>query len=92
MGKLINWLYFSTSDFSVLGSKNSRDPSFRNRLTVVPRLRVGPRGSSTIENSLAFDSQMYCLSSLCLEVTTTVSATVCGEGENEGGRREEGTK
>ena len=37
-----------------------------------------------MENSLAFDSQMYWSSLLCLEVTTTVSATAMGGGE--GGR------
>ena len=93
MGKLMNWLYFSTSDLKVCGSRNSCASSFRNRLTVVPRLSVGPRGSSTMVNSLALDSQMYCLSSLCLEVTTTVSATVCvqrEEGREE--KRERGRK
>ena len=44
-------------------------------------------------NSLALDSQMYCLSSLCLEVTTTVSATVCVQRkEGRVGRREGGRK
>ena len=89
----MNWLYFSTSDLKVCGSRNSCASSFRNRLTVVPRLSVGPRGSSTMVNSLALDSQMYCLSSLCLEVTTTVSATVCvqrEEGREE--KRERGRK
>ena len=39
-----------------------------------------------MENSLAFDSLMYWSSSLCLEVTTTVSATAMGRGGREGGR------
>ena len=45
---------------------------------VVPRNRVAPRGSSAMENSPPLDSQMCCLSSLCLDVTITVSATVHG--------------
>ena len=87
----MNWLYFSTSDLKDCGSRNSCASSFRNRLMVVPRLSVGPRGSSTMVNSLAFDSQIYCLSSLCLEVTTTVSATVGGrEGRRRGKEEREG--
>ena len=42
---------------------------------VVPRLSVLPRGSFTIENEAESDSQIYCSSSLCLDVTTTRSAT-----------------
>jgi len=44
-------------------------------LTWVPRFSVGPRGSSAILKLAASDSQIYCLSSLCLVVTTTRSAT-----------------
>ena len=52
---------------------------------MVPRLSVGPRGSEAMENSLASDSQMYWSSSLCLDVTTTVSATVWVGGVGGGG-------
>ena len=58
---------------------------------VVPRLRVGPRGSLEMEKEAASDSQMYCSSSLCFDVTMTVSETArVGEGRRRGGRGGEG--
>ena len=80
----MNWEYFSTSPRSVCGSRNSIASSFNTRLTVVPRSRVGPRGSGAMVNSVASLSQMYCSSLLCLDVTITVSATEGEEGRREG--------
>ena len=75
------------------GSRYSIASSFMTRVMVVPRRRVSPRGSSTMENWAASLSQMYCLSSLCLDVTMTVSATGEGrEGERERGRGREGER
>ena len=51
-------------------------------LTVVPRPSVSPLGSSTTVNSLESDLQMYCLSSLCFDVTITVSDTGKDKGLN----------
>ena len=48
---------------------------FPSHLTVVPLPRVSPRGSLLTAKDSASDSQMCCSSSLCLEVTTTRSAT-----------------
>ncbi len=76
MGKLMNWLYFFMRSFRVSSERKSWASSFMKRDMVVPLPRVAPLGSRAIEKEAVSDSHMYCSSSLCLEVTTTLSATI----------------
>ena len=66
---------FSSSHLALSDTVRSCRYLSMSYLTVVPRRRVSPRGSSLIVNELESESQMCCVSSLCFDVTTTRSAT-----------------